>query len=176
MSLPRFQTNTPLHPSFNKDIRDTHLIYEYNAENSEGSPEKWRYEIWLFSEDRVVYAIHGGPMSGRLNFQTAAYQCIRPGELWQINWLEETGTIVSLVYDISKMVISGMLGFSKGHWEQAEDAHGDKRDVDDFKRWRGLAKVGKQTERFILTEQANILERFKGRGNLVPITSDAPTL
>lgn len=53
-------------------------------------------------------------MKGRLNFQTATYQCIRPGELWQCNWLEETGTIVSLVYDIPMKRITTMLGFSKG--------------------------------------------------------------
>ena len=43
---------------------------------------------WFFSEKRVVYKIHGGPMAGRVNYQTASYQCIRPGELWQCNWLE----------------------------------------------------------------------------------------
>lgn len=40
------------------------------------------------SKDRVVYKIHGGPMAGRANFQTCSFQCIRPGELWQCNWLE----------------------------------------------------------------------------------------
>lgn len=39
-------------------------------------------------------------MAGRINYQRATYQCIRPGELWQINWLEETGSVVSAVYDI----------------------------------------------------------------------------
>ncbi|RSL95314.1 hypothetical protein CEP52_012131 [Fusarium oligoseptatum] len=176
MALPRYQTNTPLDPSFEDDIRDTHLVYDYDATDAEGNPEKWRYEIWFFSEDRVVYAIHGGPMAGRINYQTAAYQCVRPGELWQINWLEETGTIVSLVYDIGSKKVNGMLGFSKGHWENAEDAHGDKRNPEDFERWKGLAAIGRQTDRFILTEQANILEVFKGQGDLVPIMPDAPTL
>ena len=59
--LPAFQTNTPLHPSFNTDILDTHLIYDYDAANPQtGEPEKWRYEMWFFSENRIVYAIHGG--------------------------------------------------------------------------------------------------------------------
>jgi phenolic acid decarboxylase len=101
---------------------------------------------------------------------------VRPGELWQINWLEETGTIVSLVYDITNKTISGMLGFSKGHWEHAEEAHGDKRNVKDFNRWKDLAAIGKQTDRFILTEQAHILEVFKGKGGLVPINQNDPTL
>ena len=35
-----------------------------------------------------MYKIHGGPMAGRANFQTCSFQCIRPGELWQCNWLE----------------------------------------------------------------------------------------
>jgi hypothetical protein len=61
-------------------------------------------------------------MAGRVNFQTASYQCIRPGELWQCNWLEETGTICSLVYDIPNKRISTLLAFSQGHWECAEEA------------------------------------------------------
>ena len=59
-SIPGFLTNTPLHPSFDKDIRDTHLIYDYDAQDENGNPEKWRYEMWFFSENRIVYAIHGG--------------------------------------------------------------------------------------------------------------------
>jgi len=176
-TLPAFQTNTPLHPSFETDIRDTHLIYDYDAANPEtGEPEKWRYEMWFFSENRIVYAIHGGPMAGRINYQTCTYQCIRPGELWQCNWLEETGTICSLVYDIKERKVSTLLGFSKGHWECPEEAHGDKRDAETFERWRGLAKMGNQAERFMLTEQAKILEVFKGKGELVPIEEDAVTL
>ncbi len=101
---------------FNKDLLDVHLIYDYNAEDENGTPEKWRYEIWVFSKDRVVYEIHGGPMAGRSNFQTCSFQCIRPGELWQCNWLEETGTIVSLVYDIPSRRITTLIGFSKGKY------------------------------------------------------------
>ncbi|CAM1503504.1 Fc.00g010950.m01.CDS01 [Cosmosporella sp. VM-42] len=176
MPLPRYQTNTPLDPSFDTDVRDTHLVYDYDATDSHGNPEKWRYEIWFVSEHRIVYEIHGGPMAGRKNYQTAAYQCIRPSELWQINWLEETGTIVSIVYDISSQTISGMLGFSKGHWENASEAHGDKRSPEDFERWKSLADIGKQTDRFILTEQAHILQRYKGKGDLKPIDLTASTL
>ncbi|KAH6896054.1 Calycin-like protein [Thelonectria olida] len=176
MALPRYQNNTPLDPSFEEDMRDTHLIYDYDARDEEGNPEKWRYELWFFSDNRCIYAIHGGPMAGRINYQTAAYQCVRPGEVWQISWLEETGTVVSLVYDIVKGTISGLLSFSKGHWEHAEEAHGDKRNPKDFDRWRGLASLGTQKERFMLVEQAHILENFKGKGDLVPIEPDAVTL
>lgn len=109
-------------PQFDKDIRDVHLIYDYDAKSPEGKPEKWRYEMWFFSPTRIVYKIHGGPMAGRVNFQTASYQCIRPSELWQCNWLEETGTICSLVYDIPQKRISTLLAFSQGHWEHAEEA------------------------------------------------------
>ncbi|KAI5925531.1 Calycin-like protein [Camillea tinctor] len=175
MSLPRYRTDTPLHSSFDRDIRDTHLIYDYDAVNNTGDREKWRYELWFFSHDRVVYRVHGGPMAGRSNYQTAAYQCIRPGELWQINWLEETGTVVSLVYDLTESRISGLLCFSQGHWENAKDAKGDKRNSEDFERWRNLAAQGKQTDRFMLTEQAQILQKFKGQGDLVSILPDAFT-
>lgn len=46
----------------------------------------------------------------------------------------------------------------------------------DLKRWRGLAKIGKQTDRFMLNEQADILEAFTGKGDLVPIDPEAETL
>ncbi|CAK4032209.1 phenol acid carboxylase [Lecanosticta acicola] len=166
----------PNDSTFDQDIKDVHLIYDYDAQDANGNPEKWRYEMWFFSQNRIVYAIHGGPMAGRKNFQTATYQCIRPGELWQCNWLEETGTICSLVYDIPNGRISTLLGFSRGHWENPEAAHGDKRNKDDFERWRGLSKVGGQAERFMLSEQATICEKFHGSGELEPIDEAWPTL
>jgi hypothetical protein len=88
----------------------------------------------------------------------------------------ETGTICSLVYDIPNKEISTLLAFSQGHWEHPQEAHGDKRNAADFDRWRGLAAIGKQTDRFMLNEQANILEAFKGKGDLVPIDPKAETL
>ncbi|EMF12807.1 uncharacterized protein SEPMUDRAFT_133451 [Sphaerulina musiva SO2202] len=164
--------------AFDRDIKDVHLIYDYDAQNVKtGEPEKWKYEMWFYSKTRIVYAIHGGPMAGRKNFQTAEYQCIRPGELWQCNWLEETGTICSMVYDIKQGRITTLLGFSKGHWEKAEEAHGDKRNPKDLERWRGLAKIGSsQTDRHMLSEQAIISESFRGKGELEPIEESWPTL
>lgn len=43
----------PTHPTtlpatidqFNKDVKDTHLIYDYDITNPDGSTEKWRYEL-----------------------------------------------------------------------------------------------------------------------------------
>ena len=170
--LPSLEGST-----FDADIRDRHLIYDYAAKDTHGEPEKWRYEIWFYNEDRIVYAIHGGPMAGRKNFQTATYQCIRPGELWQCNWLEETGTICSLVLDIPNKRITTLLAFSKGHWTQNEASHGDKRNLEDLKRWRDLAKIGdSQADRVLLSEQADILEDFRGAGNLEAIQMESPTL
>ena len=42
-------------PGFD-DIRDLHLVYDYDAKNEAGEPEKWRYEAWFVSETRVVCA------------------------------------------------------------------------------------------------------------------------
>ncbi|GMF29568.1 unnamed protein product [Phytophthora lilii] len=176
LAVPGYHTNTPLDPSFDKDIRDLHLVYDYNVKEEDGQVRKWRYELWYMSPTRIVYSIHGGPMAGRLNYQTVAFQCIRPGELWQCNWLEETGTIVSQVYDIQNQMISTMCAFSKGHWENSEIAHGDKRNPKDFARWRKLAEIGNQRDRLVLCEQAKILENYRGPGNLVPIAPDAETL
>lgn len=115
-------------------------------------------------------------MAGRVNYQKADYQMIRAGELWQCNWLEETGTICSLVWDIPKKRITTLLNFSKGHWIRPEDAHGDKRNPADFERWRGLAKVGTEMERHILNEQADVAEHFKGKGDLQDVDLKMPTL
>lgn len=87
----------------------------------------------------------------------------------------ETGTFVSLVYDIPNKKITTGAAFSKGHWERAADAHGDKRNPADLERWRGLAKLGIQTERLVLAEQADVLEVYKGPGSLKPIALDAST-
>ncbi len=121
--------------------------------------------------------IHGGPMAGRVNYQAADYQCIRAGELWQVNWLEETGTICSLVYDIPRGKITTLLGFSRGHWAEAEQAHGDKRNPEDLARWRKLAELGKnQADRHLLHDQADIAEKFRGLGELQSLDESWPTL
>lgn len=115
-------------------------------------------------------------MAGRKNYQEATYQCIRPGELWQCNWLEETGTICSLVFDIPKGRITTLIGFSRGHWERNGMAKGDKRAKADLERWRELAGVGWQTERVMLSEQARVVEDFWGAGQLEGIEMDWPTM
>jgi hypothetical protein len=80
------------------------------------------------------------------------------------------------VYDIPRKRISTLLAFSQGHWENPKEAHGDKRNAEDLKRWRGLAGIGKQTDRFMLNEQADILEIFRGKGDLVPIEGSEETM
>lgn len=82
---------------------------------------------------------------------------------------------MSLVWDIPNKKITTGAAFSKGHWEHAKEAHGDKRNPEDLVRWRGLAQLGIQTERLVLAEQADILEHFKGAGKLQPIAPDAQT-
>lgn len=110
---------------FDADMKDVHLLYDYAAKNPEtgerklltgilcrlltmhlpslpsGADEKWEYEMWFYNENRIVYAIHGGPMAGRINFQTADYQCIRPGELWQCNWLEGGSVVSGMLRELS---------------------------------------------------------------------------
>lgn len=39
-----------------KDIKDVHLVYEYDAHDEQGNPEKWRYETWFFAEVRTATA------------------------------------------------------------------------------------------------------------------------
>lgn len=64
----------------------------------------------------------------------------------------------------------------KGHWENPQAAHGDKRNPADFERWRALASIGIQTDRHMLAEQADILETFRGKGDLEPIEQAWRTL
>ncbi|KAI0780303.1 Calycin-like protein [Fomes fomentarius] len=72
--------------------------------------------------------------------------------------------------------LSTLIAFSKGHWECPKDAHGDKRNAQDFERWRGLARIGIQTDRKMLNEQADILQVLKGKGDLESIERGWPTL
>jgi hypothetical protein len=46
MAIPTHATTAPQDLSqFEKDIKDVHLIYDYAAKDSQGNPEKWRYEM-----------------------------------------------------------------------------------------------------------------------------------
>lgn len=113
-SLLAFNTNTALDPSFNDNLRDVHLVYDYNAEDANGKPEKWRYKMWVISETRCVYKIHGGPMAGRNNYRTCQVQCINAGKLWQLNWLEKIGTICFFVHNIPNGTVTTLIAFLKG--------------------------------------------------------------
>lgn len=47
MPVPTHATTGPHDlPQFEKDIKDVHLIYDYDAKDSQGNPEKWRYEMY----------------------------------------------------------------------------------------------------------------------------------
>lgn len=59
---------------FKQDLEDLHLVYDYDVDVGEGEHEKWRYEMYFQTFERIVYAIHGGPMAGRKNYQKAEYQ------------------------------------------------------------------------------------------------------
>jgi hypothetical protein len=46
MPVPTYgTTEADVLSQFDKDIRDLHLIYDYDAHDSNGKPEKWRYEM-----------------------------------------------------------------------------------------------------------------------------------
>lgn len=41
--------------TFDQDIKDVHLIYDYDAVDEETKQhEKWRYEMWFFSEASYI--------------------------------------------------------------------------------------------------------------------------
>lgn len=156
--------NTVPQPEFDKELKNKHFAYTYD--------NGWDYEFYVPNDQRIVYSISGGPMAGRSNYQTTYYQRVRKN-LWQVNWLEETGTIVSLVLDIDNKRVTTLIAFSKGHWENPEIAHGYKKG--DLLKWRELSKIGIQTNRYILPEQATINKISDGPGNLKEIELDWPT-
>lgn len=67
-----------------------------------------------------------------------------------------------------------LIAFSEGHWKRSKEALGDKRNKEDLERWRRLASMGTQTSRLLLCEQAQVVETFKGKGELVPIDENDP--
>ncbi|CUA74702.1 hypothetical protein RSOLAG22IIIB_05671 [Rhizoctonia solani] len=70
------------------------------------------------------------------------------------------------------------MAFSYGHWNFSEQAHGDKRILQDLERWRGLAtrSSGCPSKRQVIPEQATIDKIFDGPGDLEDINDDSPTL
>lgn len=149
---------------FDNELKNKHFVYKYD--------NGWDYEFYVPNDQRIVYKISGGPMAGRNNYQTTYYQRIQEN-LWQINWLEETGTIVSLVLDINNKRVTTLIAFSQGHWENPEIAHGNKRN--ELLKWRELSKIGIQTNRYMLTEQATINQIYDGPGTLEEIDLEWPT-
>ena len=43
---------------FNEDLLDIHLSYDYDAEDAQGNPEKWHYELWFpFKVSLTTYIV-----------------------------------------------------------------------------------------------------------------------
>lgn len=62
------------------DIVDKNLVYTYD--------DGRKYQLWLKSPTRLVYRILAGPMKGKYNYQTCTVQEVRPGQIFQIGFLE----------------------------------------------------------------------------------------
>ncbi|THH13743.1 hypothetical protein EW146_g6499 [Bondarzewia mesenterica] len=136
----------------------------------------WSYEMFFHSPTRCVYRIHSGPLAGRTNFQHAHYQKIRDN-IWQCSWLEETGTVVSMVVDFDQRTVTTFGAFARGHWDHPEAARGWKRNPEDLARWKGLAKEGKdQADRHLMVERADMTSLEQGKGDLPEIQEDWPTM
>lgn len=52
------RTESLTFPQFDKDIRDVHLIYEYDAKDAEGNPEKWKYEMYVLEQATSIQVVH----------------------------------------------------------------------------------------------------------------------
>ena len=147
------------------EIIGKHIVYKYG--------ELGVYEAYFQSDQLFVYSIHGGPMKGRSNYQKAYYQKIRE-HIYNVSWIEETGTIVTITVDLELKKVHCFIAFSQGHWEKNEEEHGDKRNPADLERWRALAKIGDHTTRVIHLDVAPIIDIYDGPGELKPVTMDMP--
>jgi len=127
------------------------------------------------SHTRIVYAIHGGPMAGRKNYQECHCQRIRKN-LWQISWLEETNTVVSMVLDLDEKRITTFMSFSHGHWARNDEAKGYKRDEGKLDKWRELSVDKPHAwERTQLPEQATI-DKVRSRSRCRAAESPRPVV
>lgn len=62
--MPVLPASSSTQAAFEKDIKNRHLIYDYDvpgSQTSSGKEEKWRYEMWFHSEDRIVYKMSVPP-------------------------------------------------------------------------------------------------------------------
>ncbi|GAA5858764.1 hypothetical protein JCM8547_004977 [Rhodosporidiobolus lusitaniae] len=148
-----------------EEIENKHLLYTY--ENG------WQYEAWIHSHTRIVYAIHAGPLDGRVNYQSAYYLRVRPN-VWQISWTEETGSVVTVCYDLEEKRVSSFIALSYGHFNEPEKAKGWKREKMD--EWRELSKIDPSPSgRELLSQVAKVEEISEGRGKLPDIDPEWPT-
>ena len=49
---PENMDSSAIEAAFTRDLKDRHLVYDYNAQDEQGNTDKWRYEIWFFSQVR----------------------------------------------------------------------------------------------------------------------------
>jgi hypothetical protein len=76
--------------SFKQDIQDVHLIYDYDAHDPSGNPEKWRYEMWFYSEVRRLFRPNSNAAALH---HLKAFGCRRTGSFTQstvVRWLEDS--------------------------------------------------------------------------------------
>ncbi|GAA6043255.1 hypothetical protein JCM8097_008489 [Rhodosporidiobolus ruineniae] len=160
-------------PEHFDEIANKHCRYTY-GNGWAGRETERTYEFWVKNHERIVYQIHSGPLAGRVNFQTAYYQRLRPHQ-WQISWVEETASQVTLCVDFDEKTVTSFIALSWGHFHHAHEATGWKREKMD--EWRKLGKIKPEPEnRVLLPEKATIHEISEGRGDLPDIEMEWPTL
>ncbi|KAH7230336.1 Calycin-like protein [Fusarium solani] len=130
--------------------------------------------MYYRSKDRVVYRVVSGPLAGRINYVQAYYHAVREN-VFNITWLEETGTIVTQTLDLENKRIFTTAAFSKGHAENHDLCKGTK--MTHLEQWRDLAKIGIQTDRKIVRASGVVDNVFNDRGDVLPeIEDDWPVL
>ena len=88
----------------------------------------------------------------------------------------ETGSIVSLVRDIPEKGVSTFIAWHcmalladsvahrPDHWAHAKRASDDKRNEEDFERFRKLSAMGSLTDSKLLSNHRTVIKHFKTKG------------
>lgn len=94
----------------------THFVYTYD--------NGWKYEWYARNDTTCDYRIHQGLVGGRwvTNQQMNAVRFAQG--IYKVDWLEPTGTCVSLLFDLKSEIIHGTIFFPQ--WIAGDGQHPEK--------------------------------------------------
>ncbi|OBF74757.1 hypothetical protein A9X06_26435 [Mycobacterium sp. 852002-51759_SCH5129042] len=113
----------------------------------------WEFEPWFTGPDFIEYTLTKGPHTGRHAIQKPTYRRDAPN-IEFLGWYEETGTLVTLTFDLASQTVSRFAGVPR--WLANSDmavSAGDNQDPEFRERMAQLAKEGPDMPRHIYADQ-----------------------